>query len=85
VELIDSLEAHATCAGRSGRPQRVLVALLPRGEKLLEQVARERIGELRSSGRGAGECHQRVAGNWPPVASKKQTRIFQAKQERGRE
>jgi hypothetical protein len=28
----------------------VLVALLPRGEKLLEQVARDRIGELRASG-----------------------------------
>jgi hypothetical protein len=28
----------------------VLVALLPRGEKLLEQVARHRISELRASG-----------------------------------
>jgi len=30
--------------------RRVLVTLLPRGEKLLEQVARHRISELRSSG-----------------------------------
>jgi len=30
--------------------RRVLVSLLPKGEKLLEQVARHRISELRSSG-----------------------------------
>jgi DNA-binding MarR family transcriptional regulator len=30
--------------------RRVLVSLLPKGEKLLEQVVRHRIGELRSSG-----------------------------------
>jgi hypothetical protein len=28
----------------------VLVSLLPRGERLLEQVARHRIGELRTNG-----------------------------------
>jgi DNA-binding MarR family transcriptional regulator len=30
--------------------RRVLVSLLPRGERILEQVARHRIGELRSTG-----------------------------------
>src|SRR5882762_5379898 len=52
VELIDRLEAHG-CVRRSRSRddrRRVLVALLPRGEKLLEQVVRHRISELRSGG-----------------------------------
>ncbi len=52
VELIDRLETHGYV--RRSRSQddrrRVLVSLLPRGEKLLEQVARQRIEELRASG-----------------------------------
>ncbi len=35
--------------GREDR-RRVLVFLLPRGERMLEQVARHRIGELRATG-----------------------------------
>jgi DNA-binding MarR family transcriptional regulator len=52
VELIDRLEIHGYVRRSRNRDdrRRVLVALLPRGEKLLEQVARDRIGELRSSG-----------------------------------
>ncbi len=52
VELIDRLEAHAYVRRSRSRDdrRRVLVSLLPRGEKLLEQVARDRISELRSSG-----------------------------------
>src|SRR5882724_6408630 len=52
VELIDRLEAHGYVRRSRSRDdrRRVLVTLLPRGEKLLEQVARDRIGELRSSG-----------------------------------
>src|SRR5260370_37463027 len=52
VELIDRLEAHGYVRRSRGRDdrRRVLVTLLPRGEKLLEQVARARIGELRASG-----------------------------------
>src|SRR6266436_1774546 len=52
VELIDRLELHDyVCRSRSRDDRRrVLVTLLPRGEKLLEQVARHRISELRSSG-----------------------------------
>src|SRR5260370_15633042 len=52
VELIDRLEAHGYVRRSRGRDdrRRVLVTLLPRGEKLLEQVARDRIGELRASG-----------------------------------
>src|SRR5467141_4788364 len=52
VELIDRLEMHGYVRRKRGRDdrRRDVVALLPRGEKLLEQVARDRIGELRASG-----------------------------------
>jgi len=52
VELIDRLAAHGYVRRSRSRDdrRRVLVALLPRGEKLLERVARDRIGELRASG-----------------------------------
>jgi len=52
VELIDRMETHGYVRRNRSRDdrRRVLVALLPRGEKLLEQVARDRIGELRASG-----------------------------------
>jgi DNA-binding MarR family transcriptional regulator len=52
VELIDRLEMHGYVRRTRGRDdrRRVLVSLLPRGERLLEQVARHRIGELRSNG-----------------------------------
>jgi DNA-binding MarR family transcriptional regulator len=52
VELIDRLEAHGYVRRTRGREdrRRVLVSLLPRGERMLEQVARHRISELRSTG-----------------------------------
>jgi DNA-binding MarR family transcriptional regulator len=52
VELIDRLETHGYVHRSLCRDDRrcVLVSLLPRGEKLLEQVARQRITELRASG-----------------------------------
>jgi DNA-binding MarR family transcriptional regulator len=52
VELIDRLEAHGYVRRSRSRDdrRRVFVSLLPRGEKLLEQVARHRISELRASG-----------------------------------
>jgi DNA-binding MarR family transcriptional regulator len=52
VELIDRMEAHGYVRRRRNRAdrRRALVAVLPRGEKLLEQVARERISELRARG-----------------------------------
>lgn len=52
VELIDRLETHGYVRRTRGREdrRRVLVSLLPRGERLLEQVARHRIGELRVNG-----------------------------------
>jgi DNA-binding MarR family transcriptional regulator len=53
VELIDRMEAHAYVKRIPGREDRrqVLVQLLPRGERLLEQVVEKRIVELRSNGR----------------------------------
>ena len=52
VELIDRLEIHGYARRQRSRDdrRRVLVSLLPRGEKLLEQVARQRISELRATG-----------------------------------
>ena len=52
VELIDRLETHGYVRRSRGRDdrRRVLVSLLPRGERILEQVARHRIGELRANG-----------------------------------
>jgi DNA-binding MarR family transcriptional regulator len=52
VELIDRLETHGYVRRSRSRDdrRRVLVSLLPRGEKLLEQVVRNRIDELRTSG-----------------------------------
>jgi DNA-binding MarR family transcriptional regulator len=52
VELIDRLELHGYVRRTRGREdrRRVLVSLLPRGERMLEQVAMHRIGELRSNG-----------------------------------
>jgi DNA-binding MarR family transcriptional regulator len=52
VELVDRLEAHGYVKRSRSRDDRrnVIVSLLPRGEKLLEQVVRHRIGELRATG-----------------------------------
>lgn len=52
VELIDRLATNGYVRRTRGRDdrRRVLVSLLPRGERILEQVARHRIGELRATG-----------------------------------
>jgi len=52
VELVDRLASHGYVRRmRSSEDRRkVLVSLLPRGVKLVERVARDRISELRSSG-----------------------------------
>lgn len=52
VELIDRLERHGFVKRTRDRQDRrqVRVALLPRGEKTLASVVKERIGELRASG-----------------------------------
>src|SRR5882724_384612 len=52
VELIDRLEARGYVRRSRSRDDRrsVLVSLLPRGERMLEDVACRRINELRSNG-----------------------------------
>jgi DNA-binding MarR family transcriptional regulator len=52
VELINRLETHGYVRRSRSRDdgRSVLVSLRPRGEKLLEQVARQRITELRAGG-----------------------------------
>ena len=53
VELVDRLEQRGFVRRTRSKEDRrqVLVSLLPRGEKLLERVVQQRIGELRASGR----------------------------------
>jgi len=52
VELVDRLEANGFVRRTRARDDRrnVIVSLLPRGERMLEEVARQRINELRSNG-----------------------------------
>ena len=52
VELVDRLEANGYVRRTRARDDRrnVIVSLLPRGERMLEEVARQRINELRSNG-----------------------------------
>ncbi len=74
VELIDRLEAHGYVRRSRGRDDRrqVLVTLLPRGEKLVEQVARDRIGELRASGAALVNAISALLENGRPSQSNKQ-------------
>ena len=86
VELIDRLETHGYVRRSRGRDdrRRVLVSLLPRGERVLEEVAQRRIDELRSHGhqlvRAIGQLLER------PRKSKNsnQTRKATTKRMRGR-
>lgn len=52
VELVDRMSMRGYVRRNRSREdrRRVLVSILPRGEKLLEDVARQRISELRLSG-----------------------------------
>lgn len=74
VELIDRLEVHGYVRRSRSRDdrRRVLVALLPRGERLLEQVARDRIGELRASGAALVSAISALLENGHPSPGKKQ-------------
>jgi len=69
VELIDRLEVHGYVRRSRGRDdrRRVLVSLLPKGEKLLEQVARHRISELRSGGAALVKAISALLGERPSL------------------
>jgi DNA-binding MarR family transcriptional regulator len=83
-ELIDRLEAHGYVRRSRGREdrRRVLISLLPKGERMLEEVARHRINELRSYGhalvRAIGQLLQRPrkspSGNHTKKAAGTKTR-----------
>ncbi|HXJ03661.1 MAG TPA: helix-turn-helix domain-containing protein [Candidatus Acidoferrum sp.] len=80
VELIDRLEAHGYVRRTRSRDdrRRVFVSLLPRGDRLLEQVARNRISELRTTGEtlvGAIEAllERRHNGYNPKKGAKRRT------------
>ena len=65
VELVDRLARHGYVSRQrsvdDGRC--VIVSLLPRGEKLLEQVARQRLTELLSRGAALVDALQALLGN----------------------
>jgi DNA-binding MarR family transcriptional regulator len=73
VELIDRLETRGYVRRARGRDdrRRVLVSLLPRGERILEQVARHRIGELRSTGHELVQAIDQLLEK-PPLRKRKQ-------------
>src|SRR6267378_5296441 len=73
VELIDRLETHGCVRRARGRDdrRRVLVSLLPRGERLLEQVVRHRIGELRSNGHDLVRAIDQLLEKPPRINHKK--------------
>ena len=53
VELVDRLERNGYVRRARSKDDRrqVLVSLLPKGQKVLERVVQQRIGELRAGGR----------------------------------
>jgi DNA-binding MarR family transcriptional regulator len=54
VELVDRLERRGYVKRTRSKEDRrqVLVSILPRGQRVLERVAQQRISELRATGRG---------------------------------
>ena len=62
VELVDRLESHGYVHRNRAPTDRraVLVSLLPRGERVLENVARRRIKELHSHGRELVQAIQKL-------------------------
>jgi DNA-binding MarR family transcriptional regulator len=69
VELVDRMEIHGYVRRARSRDDRrhVLVSLLPRGEKLLEQVARHRISELRATGKALVDAISALLERGPAV------------------
>jgi DNA-binding MarR family transcriptional regulator len=73
VELVDRLETHGYVRRSRGRDdrRRVMVSLLPRGERLLEQVARNRISELRANGQALVRAIEQLLEKAPRANRKK--------------
>jgi DNA-binding MarR family transcriptional regulator len=81
VELVDRLEQGGLVRRSRNRDdrRRVLVSLLPRGEKLLEEVARHRIGELRSNGAALVAAIEALLEREPAVAKRRTVKASRAK------
>jgi DNA-binding MarR family transcriptional regulator len=83
VELINRLEKRGYVRrGRSRDDRRsVLVSLRPRGEKLLEHVARQRITELRAGGAALVNSIDALLGRtWQSRARERTANVTNAKQ-----
>src|SRR5579863_6174822 len=89
VELVDRMETHGYVRRTRGRDdrRRVLVSLLPRGERMLEQVARHRISELRATGhelvRTIDQLLKKSAPQQESVSLAEQSARKRARQNRG--
>jgi len=89
VELIDRLETNGYVRRTRGREdrRRVLVSLLPRGERMLQQVARYRISELRATGqelvRTIDQLLKKSAPQLESVSLVKESARKRARQNRG--
>jgi DNA-binding MarR family transcriptional regulator len=72
VELIDRLEAHGYVRRNHNQADRrqVRVDLLPRGKKLVEQVARQRLTELRTEGAELVNALNALMGRKPKSSDK---------------
>ena len=73
VELVDRLEANGYVRRTRARDDRrnVIVSMLPRGERMLEDVARQRINELRSNGHKLVRAIDRLLDRESKVGRKK--------------
>jgi DNA-binding MarR family transcriptional regulator len=86
VELIDRLEMHGYVRRTRGREdrRRVLVSLLPRGERMLEQVAMHRISELRSNGTALVNAMSALLERKRQSPGKKKTKTPSERRTRGK-
>lgn len=86
VELIDRLETHGYVRRTRGRDdrRRVLVTLLPRGERMLEQVAQHRIGELRATGHELVRAIDQLLESARPSRRRKQVKVARPRGARSR-
>jgi DNA-binding MarR family transcriptional regulator len=75
VELIDRLERRGFVSrSQSPKDRRcVLVKLLPRGEKLVERVAHERMTELRAGGEALADALDTLLGRKPKLRTVKKS------------
>lgn len=86
VELLDRLETRGYVQRSRSRDDRrcVLVELLPRGEKLVEQVARQRLTELRSDGVALVNALDAVLGGKPKSRRANQSAQYDQTKRHGR-